>query len=85
MTGMADTPLVTFERSGAIAEIRLNRPDKLNAISADMLDDLHRCLDQAEHVLTSYSIHYTKLYDQLLNLLNISSSGSAKTGNFNTG
>lgn len=48
MTGMADTPLVTFERSGAIAEIRLNRPDKLNAISAEMLDDLHRCLDQAE-------------------------------------
>jgi len=45
---MADMPLVIFERSGAVAEIRLNRPDKLNAINAEVLEALHHCLDEAE-------------------------------------
>jgi len=33
---------------GPIAHIRLNRPDKLNAINAAMVGELHRALDDAE-------------------------------------
>jgi enoyl-CoA hydratase len=33
---------------GPIASIHLNRPDKLNAINADMVSELHRALDHAE-------------------------------------
>jgi 2-(1,2-epoxy-1,2-dihydrophenyl)acetyl-CoA isomerase len=35
---------------GACAEIVLNRPEKLNAISAAMVKELHQCLDQAQGV-----------------------------------
>ena len=33
---------------GPMAHITLNRPDKLNAISADMVRELHRALDRSE-------------------------------------
>jgi enoyl-CoA hydratase len=39
---------VDFEISGCIAQITLNRPDKLNAIDASMLDAIERGLDEAE-------------------------------------
>jgi enoyl-CoA hydratase len=39
---------VELEISGCIAQITLNRPDKLNAIDASMLDAIERGLDEAE-------------------------------------
>jgi len=41
-------PLVQYERRGAIAVLTLNRPDKLNAINAAMIDELSRAIDTAE-------------------------------------
>jgi len=41
-------PLVQYECRGAIAVLTLNRPDKLNAINAGMIDELSRALDTAE-------------------------------------
>ncbi len=38
---------VLYERRGAIAEVKLNRPDKLNAIDGEMLDGLDTALDTA--------------------------------------
>ena len=40
--------LVQYQRRGAIAILTLNRPDKLNAINAAMIDELGRALDAAE-------------------------------------
>jgi methylglutaconyl-CoA hydratase len=40
---------LTLERSGHIAKITLNRPDKRNAISGEMIDDLLAALDEVEH------------------------------------
>ena len=40
--------LVQYERRGPIAVLTLNRPDKLNAINAAMIDELGRALDTAE-------------------------------------
>jgi enoyl-CoA hydratase len=40
--------LIEYIADGAIARIRLNRPKKLNAINAEMLDGLTAALDRAE-------------------------------------
>lgn len=40
---------LTLEWTGEIARITLNRPDRRNAISAQMLDDLLAAFDEAEH------------------------------------
>ena len=40
--------LIEYTADGAIARIRLNRPKKLNAINAEMLDGLTAALDRAE-------------------------------------
>jgi enoyl-CoA hydratase len=40
--------LVRYERRGPLAILTLDRPDKLNAINAAMVADLHRALDRAE-------------------------------------
>ena len=40
--------LIEFEKRGPVAEIRLNRPEKLNAINSIMVDELGSALDQAE-------------------------------------
>lgn len=37
---MSDTPLIQIETRGAIAIVRLNRPEKLNALTPSMLDQL---------------------------------------------
>ena len=39
--------LVLYETRGPAAWITLNRPDKLNAISRAMVDDLHEALARA--------------------------------------
>ncbi|MFQ5547295.1 MAG: enoyl-CoA hydratase/isomerase family protein [Woeseia sp.] len=39
---------VEFEKRGPVAEIRLNRPEKLNAVNAAMVDELNSALDEAE-------------------------------------
>jgi len=40
---------LTMEHDGELATITLNRPDKRNAISAQMIEDLLSALDEAEH------------------------------------
>ena len=40
--------LVLYERHDAVASLTLNRPDKLNAVTAGMLDELEAALDRAE-------------------------------------
>jgi enoyl-CoA hydratase len=40
--------LIRYERRDAVALLTLNRPGKLNAINAAMIDGLHRGLDAAE-------------------------------------
>jgi len=39
---------VEFEKHGPVVEIRLNRPDKLNAVNAAMIDELAAAMDIAE-------------------------------------
>ncbi len=43
-----DFSTIRYGREGRIARITLDRPDKLNAISAAMVGELHRALDAAE-------------------------------------
>ena len=40
--------IIEFEKRGPVAEIRLNRPEKLNAINSIMVDELESALDKAE-------------------------------------
>jgi methylglutaconyl-CoA hydratase len=40
---------LTLERSGEVATVTLNRPEKRNAISTQMIEDLLGALDDAEH------------------------------------
>lgn len=40
---------LTLERSGEVATVTLNRPEKRNAISTQMIEDLVGALDEAEH------------------------------------
>lgn len=43
----ATAPLVTIDRPrDGVAVITLNRPDKLNALSFDLVDELHGVLDE---------------------------------------
>ncbi len=39
---------VELNMDGSVAEIVLNRPNKMNAIGAAMVKELHQCLDQAQ-------------------------------------
>jgi len=41
-------PLVIYSREGPLAWLKLNRPDKLNAVSKAMISELNAALDQAE-------------------------------------
>jgi 2-(1,2-epoxy-1,2-dihydrophenyl)acetyl-CoA isomerase len=40
------SPLVRVERDGPVYEVVLSRPDRLNALTADMVAQLHAALDQ---------------------------------------
>ena len=42
---MADYPTLQVERDGAICTCTLNRPERFNAMSPDLVNDLHRFLD----------------------------------------
>lgn len=44
---MQNDPIL-YDRTGPVARITLNRPDKLNSITAGMVDSLHRAMDRAE-------------------------------------
>lgn len=44
---MAESSLVIFEKRGRVARITLNRPEKLNALNAELLEKLVASLDQA--------------------------------------
>ena len=39
---------IEFDKRGPVAEIRLNRPDKLNAVNATMRDELAEAMDDCE-------------------------------------
>ncbi len=39
---------ILYARSGPVAQITLNRPDKLNSITIEMVEGLHRAMDRAE-------------------------------------
>lgn len=39
---------VSLDIAGRIAHVRLNRPERLNAISGELLDDLHQALREAQ-------------------------------------
>jgi enoyl-CoA hydratase len=45
---MATNELVTYEVTDGIAVITLNRPEKMNAMSASLLDQLESCFDRAK-------------------------------------
>lgn len=49
MNATNEPPLVTFEQTGAVARITLNRPDKLNAIDFALGLELHGALARCEH------------------------------------
>ena len=49
MDDSARESTVRYRREGAVARISLDRPDKLNAIDAHMINGLHAALDCAEH------------------------------------
>lgn len=42
------TEHIIYRKKGSVGEITLNRPDKLNSITAAMVKDLHTALDTAE-------------------------------------
>ena len=39
---------VLYERDGAVATLTLSRPERLNAIVPELIDDLEAALDRAE-------------------------------------
>jgi enoyl-CoA hydratase/carnithine racemase len=43
-----DTTQILYEKDGAIATITLNRPDKMNAWTLTMMDEVERALDDAD-------------------------------------
>jgi len=48
-------PLVTYEKQGAIAIITLNRPEKLNAMNAQLLADLRGAYEELRAMSRSLS------------------------------
>lgn len=46
--GMTDYREIVFERAAGVARITMNRPDKLNAFTPEMVDELRRALAEAE-------------------------------------
>lgn len=61
--------LVRYNKIGAIGELTLSRPDKLNAINDEMLDGLSAALQQAEH-------------DEQIRVLILSGAGRAFSAGF---
>ena len=45
---MPEFSTINYSQEASVAIISLNRPDKLNAINPDMVNDLHAALDEAE-------------------------------------
>ncbi len=46
MSAIQEAPVVTFQREGDIAVVTLNRPDRRNALSLELMTELIRTLDE---------------------------------------
>jgi len=48
MADAAGFATIAFERKGPVGILTLNRPDRLNALSPDLVREVHACLDNVE-------------------------------------
>jgi enoyl-CoA hydratase/carnithine racemase len=55
------SPRVVVRFDAPIATIVLNDPDRRNAMSRDLFDDLDRCLDQVDSAIDSESCHVLRI------------------------
>ena len=57
-----DFETLLYERDGPLAWITLNRPEKLNAINAVMVDELNRAVHRAEtNIEPTDDFHMTEM------------------------
>ena len=62
----SSSPIVLYERTGRIARITLNRPDRLNAINNEMPDELAAAVQRAkDHYKTDLRVSIAALREAL--------------------